>query len=248
MRWPPCTAGRDHHAVALLPRPQCRRLDTEHAGDRADRIDRPVAQPAVIVELGHEPDIPGSAVSSESRPVSSRSLITQRDGLMISSFAPRARHSVSSSHEQPEPGGIDEASDPSNRARHHRPTPTRHARTRGTSRGIEFAEQSQPAAAVVERPGTPPGRPGTVQQQPRKKLDISSTIVAEELRCPAPIGFGRYSCRGNPLCWRRPQGPSNSVQERLARRCWLTGDVGPHDLAVRVGFVTPARRDRLDQM
>ena len=53
------TAGRDHDAVALLPSPQCRGLDTEHAGDRADRIDRPVAQPTVIVGRGHRAGIPG---------------------------------------------------------------------------------------------------------------------------------------------------------------------------------------------
>ena len=45
------TAGRDHHAVALLPGPQRRCFDTEHAGNRADRIDRPVAQTTVVAEL-----------------------------------------------------------------------------------------------------------------------------------------------------------------------------------------------------
>ena len=141
------TAGRDHHAVALLPGPQCRGLDTEHAGDRADRIDRPVAQTDCLVELRHRAGIPGRAVSSESRPVSSRSRTTHRDGLMISSFALRARHSASSSTNNLRPAA-------SMKLRPEQSSSTSPSDTDETRphtwhlESIELAEQSQPAVTV----------------------------------------------------------------------------------------------------
>ena len=142
------TAGRDDDAVALLPSPQCRGLDTEHAGDRADRVDRSGAHPTVIVGRGHRAEIPGWTVSAESRPVSSRSLITQRDGLMTSSFALSSPTLCVQFDQQPEAGRIDEA-----QTRAIELDITVHAhQTRSDARHlghIEFTEESQPAVTIA---------------------------------------------------------------------------------------------------
>ena len=161
------TAGRDHDAVALLPGPQCRGFDTEHAGDRADRIDRPVAQPTVIVELRsssrnprldrqhrvetrelQEPDHTARRIDDQQLRVSSPTLSVQF-------------------HEQPEAGRIDEA-----QTRAIELDITVHAvETRSHTRHlgrIEFAEQSQPAVTVASDQEPHQVDREAVQQQPRK--------------------------------------------------------------------------------
>ena len=183
------TPGRDHHSIALLPGPQCRGLDPEHARNRADRVDRPVAQPTVIVGLCHRTGLPGSDVTSESRPVSSRSRATYREGLMISSFARRARQAVSNSTNKPRPDASMKRR-PEHSSSTSPSTPTRHDRTRCTSDASSSpnSRRCPPPSSATRNPTTLTGGAATVVPH---EFDISSTIAAGNCKV---LPSGHESC------------------------------------------------------